>query len=152
MLFRSSPDMNDEQIHRALVDAGIDRKLAARLVELVPMAYFRVLLEDLGAKFPQTFQRRLNDGTNTPEMPLTSEAVWVAAMDFAKREVEAGLSRDEKLRVAGRSAEFTVANELMNKGSKLGDLGFTPSLFMWPEEGPGSEPPATRKPWWWIGR
>jgi hypothetical protein len=35
MLFRSSPDKDDEQIHRALVDAGIDRKFAARLVELV---------------------------------------------------------------------------------------------------------------------
>ena len=52
ILFRSSPNMDDEQIHRALVDAGIDRKLAARLVELVPMAYCRVLLADTGARFP----------------------------------------------------------------------------------------------------
>jgi hypothetical protein len=152
MLFRSSPDMDDEQIHRALVDAGIDWKLAARLVELVPMVYCRVLLADSGARFPETFQRFRDDDTTTPPRPLTSEPVWVAAMDFAKREIERGLGRDDKLSVAGRSAEFRAANELLNKGSKLGDLGFTPSVFMWSEEGPGSDPPVPRKPWWRIWR
>jgi hypothetical protein len=71
-------------------------------------------------------------------------------MDFAKRKIERGLGRDDKFRVAGRSAEFRAGNELLNKGSKLGDIGFTPSVFMWPEEGPGSEPPVPKKPWWRV--
>ena len=110
------------------------------------MAYCRVLLADTGARFPETFQRYRDDGTTTPAMPLASEPVWVAAMEFAKREIERGLSRDDKLRVAGRSAAFRAANELLHKGSKLEDLGFTPSVFMWPEEGPGSDSPVPRKP------
>ncbi len=122
------------------------------LVELVPMAYCRVLLADMGTRFPETFQRYRGDGTTTPARPLASEPVWVAAMDFAKREIESGLSRNDKLRVAGRSAEFRAANELLYKGSKLEDLGFTPPVFMWPEEGPDSDPPVPRKPWWRVWR
>jgi hypothetical protein len=75
-LFRNSPELDDEQAYRALVDAGIDRKLAARLVELVPMAYCRVLLEHTGARFPETFQRHRNDGTISPALPLKCEPVW----------------------------------------------------------------------------
>lgn len=152
VLFRSSTEMDDEQVHRALVGAGIDRKLAARLVELVPMAYCRVLLAGTGARFPETFQRYRDDGTTTPATPLASEPVWVAALDFATQEFERGLSRDDKLKVAGRSAEFRAANELLHKGSKLENLGFTPPVFMWPEEGPGSDPPVPRKPWWRVWR
>lgn len=136
VLFRSSQEMDDGEIHRVLVDFGIDSKSAARLVELVPMAYCRALLENTGAHFPETFQRYRIDGTVSPATPLISEPIWQAALDYARREIERGISLNQKLRVAGRSAEFKAANELLHKGSKLEDLRFAPPIFVWPEEGP----------------
>ena len=149
-LFRSSPELEDGDIQRMLVERGVDRILAWRLVEFIPMAYCRVVLEPTGARFPKTFQRYQRDGTISPEIPVESEPVWVAATDYARREMEAGISLQHKLSVAGRSAEFKVANDLLTAGSKLSDIGFTPTLLMWPEEGPNSEQSA--KPWWRFWR
>ncbi len=105
-VLRSSPELNDEEIYRALVKTGIERRLAARLVEFLPTAYCRVILEPTSARFPHTFQRRGKDGTIIEQIPLVSEPVWVAALEFARGEIERGITRDQKLRVAGRSPEF----------------------------------------------
>ncbi len=135
-VLRSSPELTDEEIYQVLVSKGIARRLAARLVEFLPTAYCRVILEPTGARFPGTFQRTQTDGTTTPQIPLTSEPVWVAALEYACREIKQGLSRDDKLRVAGRSAEFRTANDLLRKGSKLENIAFAPAVHPWPEEGP----------------
>jgi hypothetical protein len=135
-VFRSSPELTDEDICRVLVAKGIERRLAARLVEFLPTAYCRVILEPTGARFPETFQRSRTDGTITPQLSLASEPVWLAVLEYARRELKQGLSRDDKLRLAGRSAEFRMANELLQKGSKLQNITFSPAVLRWPEEGP----------------
>ena len=70
------------------------------------------------------------------ERPLKSEPVWNAALAFARTESEQGISVQDFLVVAGRSAEFQAANQLLNKGSKLENLVFIPYLLPWPEDGP----------------
>jgi hypothetical protein len=149
-VFRDSPDMEDEQIYRTLVKEGVGRRLAARLVEFLPGAYCRAILEDTGARFSDTFQRIQKDGTISREIALSSEPVWAAALEFARREIRQGLSRDEKLRLAGRSAEFQAANDLLRRGSRLEHLIFTPAIHPWPEDGPDIQPISATpdKPWW----
>jgi len=132
---RSSPSLNDEGAYRALVRQGIKSWVAARLVEFLPMAYCRLVLRASGARFTDTFQRRGQDGT-LKEQPLWSEPVWQAVMEFARAEVQHGVSAQDLLSVAGRSAEFRAANELLNKGSKLENIAFTVPLLNWPEQGP----------------
>jgi hypothetical protein len=56
-IIRGSPELGDEGIYRALAEAGFDRQFAARLVEFLPAASCRVLLQHTGARFPETFQR-----------------------------------------------------------------------------------------------
>jgi hypothetical protein len=46
-IFREFPNVSDEEILRKLVAMGVERAIAARLVEFVPMAYCRLLLADL---------------------------------------------------------------------------------------------------------
>jgi hypothetical protein len=135
-VFRSCPEMTDEEIYRVLVSKDIERRLAARLVEFLPAAYCRVILEPTGARFPDTFQRLRKDGTTVEPVPLASEQVWTAALDCARGEIGRRLSRDDKLGLAGRSAEFRAANDLLKRGSKLQNIVFTPAVYQWPEEGP----------------
>ena len=52
---------------------------------------------------------------------------------------ENGVSPENLLAIAMRSAEFNVANQLMNRGSKLCDVAFTPVVFPWPEDGPDTK-------------
>lgn len=138
-IIRKLPDLDDEGVYRALVEAGFEQTLAARLVEFLPAAYCHVLLEQAGPQFSDIFQRRRRDGSISPPKLYASERVWMAALEFARREVEIGISREDKLNVAGRSVEFHTINDLMHSGSRLEDIVLTPAVFLWPEEGPDEE-------------
>lgn len=135
--FRSSPNLRDDEVFGALVKQGAPPGIAARIVEFLPMAYCRLILSRSGARFSDTFRRGLPDG-GTQEKPLSSEPVWRAIVDFARAEVELGVSGRDLLLVAIHSAEFHAANQLLSAGSRLENLVFTSPVLMWPEGGPGT--------------
>jgi len=134
-LFRSSPNLGDEAVFAALLKQGMGKELAARLVEFLPMVYCRLILRNSGARFSEMFRRALPGG-GSQEKPLSSEPVWRAVVTFASAEVERGVSGNDLLLVAARSAEFHAANQLLDRGSKLENLAFTPPVLTWPEDGP----------------
>jgi hypothetical protein len=133
--FRQAPNLEDKEIYQALLAEGVERQLAAGLVEFLPIAYCRLILADSGLRFSTTFRRVLSDGT-IREQPFSSEPVWNAAVAFARAEVERGATPKDLLAVAGRSAEFDAANQLLHSGSKLKDIALTVPLLTWPEIGP----------------
>lgn len=134
-IFRASRNLDDKGIYEVLILKGFEHRRAARLVEFLPLAYGRFLLGKSGARFSDAYQRMLPGGVSE-ERPLSSEPVWNAALTFARTESENGISVENFFAVAGRSAEFQAANQLLNKGSKLENLAFTPYLLPWPESGP----------------
>ena len=134
-VFRRSPNSTDEDVYRQLVVDGIEARRAARLVEFLPIVYCRAILRNSGVKFAATFRRQLPGGASE-ELPLTSDPVWTAAVAFAYAEVDQGVSGNDLLLVAARSAEFDAANQLLNKGSKLENIVFSPPVLPWPEGGP----------------
>jgi hypothetical protein len=133
---RDSTESDDVTLHRKLVVEGLTRSLAARLVEFLPMAYCRLMLEPSGVHFSNSFQRRLTDGQVTPEQPLSSQPIWNEVLAFAKSEIDHGISPEDLLAVAGRCAEFDAVNQLLNRRSKMKDIHLTPVVLLWPEQGP----------------
>ncbi|HLM80416.1 MAG TPA: hypothetical protein VK302_07270 [Terriglobales bacterium] len=133
--FRKFPAMSDEEIYGELVKEGVDRRLAARLVEFVPMAYGRILLEKSGAQFSDVYHRLLPGGTRLEHL-LSSEPVWNAAFDFGRAEIADRTSAADLLAVAARSAEFDAADKMLKKGSRLQNLVFTPPLLPWSDGEP----------------
>jgi hypothetical protein len=133
---RRFPSLGDVELYRILVADGLEAALAARLVEFLPMAYCRLLLKDSGVRFPNTFQRMQARGKNSSARLLSSEPVWNAVIAFARDEAARGISRDDLLAVAGRSAEFQAVNQMLNQGSNLRDIVLTPTLLTWAEAGP----------------
>jgi hypothetical protein len=99
---------------------GIEPGLAVRFVEFVPLAYGRLLLAPSGAQFSSVFQRRLPNSAISEPRPLSSEPIWDAVLSFAQAEIAKGISVEDFLAVAARSAEFQGANELLKSGSKIG--------------------------------
>lgn len=137
-IFRDMPEIPDHEAFHALVDSGVDRVRASRLVEFVPMAYCRAVLGTSGAKFPDVYHRMQSNGEKSPARALSSEPVWVAAIAYAREEIKAGVSLTQLVTIARRSAEYAVANDLLHdKTAKLKDLVFTAPILMWPEDGPG---------------
>jgi hypothetical protein len=139
-VFRTSPNLEDYVVYQTLVADGVERQRAARLVEFLPIIYSRLILRNSGARFSNTFRRTLPGGTSY-EQQLSSEPIWDAAVAFAYVEAERGVSSQDILAVAARSAEFDAANQLLNKGSKLENVAFTPPVLNWPESGPDAETP-----------
>jgi hypothetical protein len=135
-IFRESPSASDEEICRRIVSTGIESGIAARLVELLPMAYCRSILTDSGTRFSDRFQRKQADGSLAPERLLATEPLWEAALTFAIAEKQCGTSGKDRLAIAVHSAEFDAANQLLNRGAKPANLVLTTPVFQWPESGP----------------
>jgi hypothetical protein len=134
-IFRTATDLDDYAMYKALVADGVDGQRAARLVEFLPIVYSRLILRNSGARFSHTFRRTLPGG-QCQEQPLSTEPIWNEVVEFANFEVERGVSGRDLLAVGARSAEFDAANQLLNKGSQLANIAFTPPVLMWPENGP----------------
>lgn len=133
---RSGANLEDVAVFRQLVGQGVERRIAARLIEFLPMVYCRLILTNLGLQFPESYRRISADGTSSPLIQLTSEPLWNEAMAFAKAEVESGKKGQDLLLIAGRSAEFDAANKLLNTGAKPEGIRFVASTLCWPESGP----------------
>lgn len=146
ILRRAPADADDLALLREIAATGVAKHTAARMVEFIPMAFCRVFLEHTGAGFADTFRR---GSPHAPSRDLLTEPVWRAALEYAREEVRRGVTEEDVLALAGRSAEFNAASQLMTDGSKLSDIRFTEPLLMWPEEGPDvTAVAAATKPWW----
>jgi hypothetical protein len=133
-ILRMSTDFDDDAVLNRIVSSGMERRLAARLVDFLPMAYARLLLERSGAVLPD-FYFRLSPTGNLVQHSLDSEPVWKASIEFAKAEIAMGtISSQDLLAIAARSAEFDAANNALNAGHALKDGVFSPCTLNWPED------------------
>jgi hypothetical protein len=137
-LLRSRTDLGDVAIYRELARHGVERPIAARLVEFLPMVYCRLIFLKPGLRFPETYRRALSDGTYSPSVSLSGDTLWNEAKKFAEAEIKSGVNGQSLLAIAGRSAEFDAANKMLNNGSKLEDIEFTETVLLWPASGPDS--------------
>ncbi|SRR6266513_3962637 len=135
-ILRSGANLEDVAVFRKLVEQGVERREAARLVEFLPMVYCRLILANSGLRFPDTYQRTLPDGTFSTLAQLASEPLWNYAIAFATAEIKSGKKGRDLLLIAGRSAEFDAANKLLNEGAKPKDIRFDAPTLRWPESGP----------------
>jgi hypothetical protein len=132
-LFRN-PDLGHQEIFQKLVGAGVPRRNAARLVEFLPSAYCRVIFPEM--HYSESFQRRLPDGSMSPERLLSTEPMWNLALAFARDEMARGTPAQELLTVASQSAEFATMTHLCKGGSQPRHIHLTPTALLWPEDGP----------------
>ncbi|WP_031496170.1 hypothetical protein [Bryobacter aggregatus] len=148
-LLREFPSLNDENLLEILVQQGIEKRLAARLVEFIPMVYCRILFGGSGATFPSVYHRLLADG-KLREHELSSDLVWTEITEFARREVENGKAETDIRAIAQYGAEYRAASQLIEKGSAFRNIAFTPMVFNWPEDGPSAVAVREdRNPRWW---
>ena len=126
-----------------------DRDLAERLVEFVPLAFGRVVLQRIGVTLPENFKRMMANGKFTHECALTLEPLWEPALAFAK-DAEGRISKEDFLVIAGRSAEVDAANKAMQAGFDPKHLVGSTPIFMRAAPMPG--PPAKKRKWWMFWR
>jgi hypothetical protein len=131
-ILRASTHLDDEEALKEFVSNGIELHLADRLVTFLPMAYASHILVKAGARLQNYYEKVLPNG-DLEKVQLSSEPVWCASMEFYHAEISCGISKEELLALAARSAEFDAANQAMNAGNKLDEVEFGPCRIQWIE-------------------
>jgi|SRR5215469_10531095 len=114
-IFRQSPELDDNAVFEELVRQGVHRRVAERLLVLVPSAYCRVWLRDSGVQCSDSFKVRISDGESGDwfeARTLSSEPVWREALACAEAEMRNGVSPKEFVLVADRGPELNIVNQV----------------------------------------
>ena len=111
-----------------LEKAGIPARLAAEIVEFLPIALARAMLEGMGVRFADHYVRMTAQGQVIGQKPLADEPVFREGLAIAG-EVSGGAS-GEFMAVAGLSPEYQAINKKLNSGSKSTELHCGPPLII----------------------
>jgi hypothetical protein len=132
---RRFPSHGDVELYRMLVAGWIEKQRSRRVSSNSAHGLLSAS-QRFGSAIFEYLSKEAGESKNSSERLLSSEPVWNAVIAFARDEAARGISRDDLLAVAGRSAEFQAVNQMLNQGSNLRDIVLTPTLLTWAEAGP----------------
>jgi hypothetical protein len=112
-------------IRDELEKAGVPRKLAAEIVEFLPLALARAMLGGMGVHFEDHYVRQTARGRVIGQKLLMDEPVFREGLEIANELSEGG---EEFIAVAGWSAEYQAINKALNSGSRPEDLRCAPPV------------------------
>jgi hypothetical protein len=127
-------DRPDAEIVRALVAQGADPVLAEKLVDYVPIAFGRPVLERLGVRASE--EGVLLIGSKERRFRLMTDPVFADAVALAREAYTRGSMPGDVFRaVVMRGAELRAVNEALTAGAKAQDLSLSAPCFS-PSAGP----------------
>ena len=144
-IFVQNAEFNLEPIRIGLIIARLKRQEVERVIEFVPLAFGRSLLDGMGIAFEDDYVRVDKDGNERMRGKLADEPIYVAALKLAPVVMQS-MGQDAFMAVAMRSAELQATNEALNHGANPADLQASTPLLEWTEWAEPDPPPA--RPWW----
>lgn len=112
-------------VREELQRAGVPPRLAAEIVEFLPLALARALLDGMGIHFEDHYVRQTAGGRVIGEKRLADEPVFREGLAIAN---EMSADGDAFLAVAGWSVEYRAINRAMNSGARPEDLRCAPPV------------------------
>ncbi|MBA4189293.1 MAG: hypothetical protein C0467_14955 [Planctomycetaceae bacterium] len=127
-VFVAQSQRDEYALRRKLVESGIPASLAAEIVEFVPLATARALLDGMGIQFADYYIRQTSQGRVIGQKALADEPLYREGLAMADEIVRMG--QDTFMAIAGWSHEYQQINIAMNSGSKPGDLRCSPPVMI----------------------
>lgn len=118
----------------ALQEAGIPKALSNRLLEFMPLAFSRAMVDDLGIEFSENYVRIDSKTNRKISRMLMDEPAYSESLAFAASLVAEQKAGEEFISVVTRSSEFVAINKALNDGSRPEDLVSSPPILLWDEE------------------
>lgn len=112
-------------IREGIEEAGVPRGLAAEIVEFLPLALARALLDGMGIHFEDHYVRQTARGRVIGRKLLGDEAVFREGLAIAN---EISGDGEAFIAVARWSVEYKAVNEAMNSGSLPENLRCAPPV------------------------
>jgi hypothetical protein len=107
---------------------GISPALAAEIIDFLPLALARAMLDGLGIQFADHYVRRTAQGQVGGENRLADEPVYQEGLTIANE--ISGMGGDAFMAVAGWSTEYRAINRVMNAGSLAENIVCAPPIFL----------------------
>jgi hypothetical protein len=129
---------------------GIPVALAAEVVEFLPIAVARAMLNGMGVRFADHYVRQTAQGHIIGEKRLDDEPVYREGLALAD---EIGrMGEDTLMAVVNYSPEYTAISKAINSGSRPEELSCAPPTMLANNDDPrtfnDTSGGATSKPWW----
>lgn len=141
--FISRASLDSAGLRRALsIDADLTHAEAGAVLEFVPLAFGRVLLDGMGIAFSDEYVRIDENGTECLRRKLGDEPMFREALALAP-EVIATSGQDAFTAVAIRSSEVQAVNNALNAGADPSGFVISAPVMVWVEE------KAEKKKTWW---
>jgi hypothetical protein len=122
-----------DNLTNALDNSEIPHSLTDSLLEFMPLAFGRVLLDGMGIEF-SNFYVRFDAETGRKQKKLfIDNSVYQELFEVASYIVTNKMAGEAFTAVALRSSEVMSVNDLLKKGSNPKDLVLSPPYMQWDE-------------------
>jgi hypothetical protein len=148
-VFVAYPAADVYTLRGELVKAGIPLTLAADVVEFLPLAVARAVLDGMGVRFEDYYIRRTAQGQVIGQKPLMDEPVFREGLAVAGE--LSGMGDEAFMALVSRSSEYRAINKALNAGSQPEDLVCSPPVMIAHEDDRrhfGDDPGEPGKSWW----
>jgi hypothetical protein len=151
-VFAAHPRGGLSDVRAGLEAAGVPAGLAAEIVEFLPLALARAMLNGMGVRFADHYVRQTAQGKVIGQKLLADEPVYREGLAIAGE--VSGMGEDAFMAVAGWSPEYRAVGRAMNAGSRAEDLECPPPVVLanyedrraFDDTSGGTQPRA--KGWW----
>jgi hypothetical protein len=150
-VFAANPGRGRDELRAELSKTGIPVALAAEVVEFLPIAVARAMLDGMGVRFADHYVRQTAQGRVIGQKRLDEEPVFregLALADEIGRMGEAAL-----MAVVNYSPEYQAISKALNSGSQSHELTCAPPTMLannddqrvFDDTSGGTQ---SNKPWW----
>lgn len=129
-VFLKSPDCDSLAMVRILEGNGFSTAESRNLVEFLPLAFGRVLLDILKVRTADTFTRVDKNGRELPKVRLVDEPFFRESLGVAQELLLE--DKDSFTTIAMHSSEVQAVNKAMYAGRKPENLTLSAPILVWP--------------------
>jgi hypothetical protein len=127
-VFVAHPSNGPDALRIELANAGVPVGLAAEVVEFLPIAVARAMLNGMGVQFEDYYIRQTAQGQVIGQKQLTDEPVYREGLAMAD---EIGRMGDDTLMaVVNWSAEYRAISKAINAGSRPDEMSCAPPTMV----------------------
>lgn len=155
-VFEAYPNGGPADLRAKLAEGGVPPDLAAEVVDFLPLAFARAMLDGMGVRFADHYVRRTAQGREIGTKRLADEPVFREGLTIACE--VSGLGDGAFLAVAGRSPEYRAVSRALDGGARPEDMECHPPVVSanhddrraFDDTSGGRQ--ARERPWWQLWR
>jgi len=127
-VFVAHPSGGPERLRSELVNVGLLPPLAAEVVEFLPIAIARAMLNGMGIRFADDYIRQTAQGQVIGQKPLADEPVFHEGLAMADEICRMG--EETLMAVVNWSSEYRTLSRMISSGSNPSDLVCSPPVML----------------------